>query len=57
MMTEGFAIKREDASQPDLFVEVIDFDHIDRNIYKVVNQLEIKGLEKRIAHRRMWNRM
>ena len=48
MMTEGFAIKREDASQPDLFVEVIDFDHIDRNIYKVVNQLEIKGLEKRI---------
>ncbi len=48
LMTEGFAIKREDASLPDLFVEVIDFDHPDRNFFKVVNQLEIKGLEKRI---------
>ncbi len=48
LMTEGFAIKREDASLPDMFVEVIDFDHPDRNIFKVVNQLEIKGLEKRI---------
>ena len=48
LMTEGFAIKREDASLPDLFVEVIDFDHPDRNIFKVANQLEIKGLEKRI---------
>jgi len=57
LMTEGFAIKREDASLPDLFVEVIDFSpvdtsqsgvSIDRNIYKVVNQLEIKGQERRI---------
>ena len=48
LMTEGFAIKREDASKPDLFVEVIDFEHTDRNIFKVVNQLEIKGMEKRI---------
>lgn len=48
LMTEGFAIKREDASLPDLFVEVIDFDHTNRNIFKIVNQLEIKGVEKRI---------
>lgn len=48
LMTEGFSIKREDASLPDLFVEVIDFENIDRNIFKIVNQLEIKGLEKRI---------
>ena len=48
LMTEGFAIKREDASKPDLFVEVIDFDNVDRNIFKVVNQLEIKGAQKRI---------
>ena len=48
LMTEGFAIKREDASQPDLFVEVIDFKDTERNIFKVVNQLEIKGTEKRI---------
>ena len=48
LMTEGFTIKREDASQPDLFVEVIDFKNVERNIFKVVNQLEIKGAEKRI---------
>ena len=48
LMTEGFTIKREDASQPDLFVEVIDFKDIDKNIFKIVNQLEIKGTEKRI---------
>ena len=48
LMTEGFAIKREDASKPDLFVEVIDFNDVDRNIFKVVNQLEIKGGQKRI---------
>ena len=57
LMTEGFTIKREDASLPDLFVEVIDFSPLetsqcgvstDCNIYKVVNQLEIKGSEKRI---------
>ena len=48
LMTEGFAIKREDASKPDLFVEVIDFRDADRNIFKIVNQLEIRGLERRI---------
>ena len=48
LMTEGFTIKREDASQPDLFVEVIDFKDVDKNIFKIVNQLEIKGVEKRI---------
>ena len=48
MMTEGFTVKREDASLPDLFVEVIDFKDIDKNIFKIVNQLEIKGLERRI---------
>ena len=48
LMTEGFTIKREDASKPDLFIEVIDFKDVERNIFKVVNQLEIKGTEKRI---------
>ena len=48
LMTEGFTIKREDASRPDLFVEVIDFEKTERNIFKVVNQLEIKGTQKRI---------
>ena len=29
-------------------MEVIDFKDVDRNIFKIVNQLEIKGLERRI---------
>ncbi|MBR2772498.1 MAG: type I restriction endonuclease subunit R [Bacteroidales bacterium] len=48
LMVEGFSIKREDASLPDLFVEPIDFEHAERNIFKIVNQLEIKCMEKRI---------
>ena len=48
LITEGFSIKREDTSQADLFIEPIDFEHPDNNIFRIVNQLEIKGLEKRI---------
>ena len=48
LITEGFAIKREDASKADLFIEPIDFSTEGDNIIRIVNQLEIKGLEKRI---------
>ena len=48
LITEGFSIKREDASMADLFIEPIDFSAEANNIIRIVNQLEIKGLEKRI---------
>lgn len=48
LMVEGFYVKREDASLTDLFVEPIDFEHPKHNIFKIVNQLEIKGAERRI---------
>ena len=48
LITEGFAIKREDASKADLFIEPIDFCTEANNIIRIVNQLEIKGTEKRI---------
>ena len=48
LITEGFSIKREDASKADLFIEPIDFSAEANNIIRIVNQLEIKGLEKRI---------
>ncbi len=48
LITEGFALKREDASLPDLFVEPIDFATESNNIFRIVNQLEIQGREKRI---------
>ena len=48
LITEGVAIKREDAALPDLYIQPIDFDVPENNLFKIVNQLEIKGLEKRI---------
>ncbi len=53
-LSDGFMLKREDRSQKDVLIELIDFDGIndsaknDCNIYKFVNQLEIVGSEKRI---------
>ena len=48
LITEGFTIKREDCSKSDIFIEPIDFTTESNNIFRVVNQLEIKGTEKRI---------
>lgn len=48
MVSDGFLLKREDRSQKDLFIHLIDYSPAERNVYKVVNQLEIVGYEKRI---------
>jgi len=50
LMVEGFSLKRDDNSLPDLYVEPIDFGgkSLSNNIFRVVNQLEIKGAETRI---------
>lgn len=50
LMTEGFSLKREDAALPDLFIEPIDFskDGTKNNLFRIVNQLEIQGAERRI---------
>ena len=47
---DGFTIKREDPSKPNLYINVIDFDpkHIKRNSFKFVNQFEIDGEHTRI---------
>ncbi|MBA2115574.1 type I restriction endonuclease subunit R [Bremerella alba] len=51
-VSDGFLLKREDRSQKDLYIQLIDYEAVDpasdTNIYKVVNQLEIEGREKRI---------
>lgn len=55
-MVEGFSIKREDFTLPDLFIEPINFDEFTndsdkdktKNIIKIVNQLKIKGKCDRI---------
>jgi len=49
MLMDGFALKREDRNQKDLWVHLINFDNPTQgNTFKVVNQLEITGYEMRI---------
>ena len=72
MVSDGFLLKREDRSQKDLYIQLIDYADLGEfripdvstlatviaeqkanyasghNIYKIVNQLEITGYEKRI---------
>lgn len=55
LVSDGFLLKREDASQKDLYIQLIDFasvaegtDTNDKNIYRIVNQMEIQGYELRI---------
>lgn len=45
---EGLIIKREDKTKQDLYINFIDYENPEKNIIKVVNQLEIQGTEKRI---------
>ena len=72
-VSDGFLLQREDASQKDLYIQLIDFESVvlaleseaidqlkvaesslsylprqDRNIYRIVNQMEIQGYELRI---------
>jgi type I restriction enzyme R subunit len=52
LIGDGFVFKREDRNKKDLFINLIDYSGAkngeDKNIYKIVNQLEIQGFEKRI---------
>ena len=47
-LSDGFLLKREDRTQKDIFIQFIDYSEADQNIYKIVNQLAIKGYEMRI---------
>ncbi|TCP25140.1 type I restriction enzyme R subunit [Tenacibaculum skagerrakense] len=48
LVADGFSFKREDRSQKDIWIYLIDFSERNQNSYKFVNQLEIVGYEKRI---------
>ncbi|EMY6820234.1 type I restriction endonuclease subunit R [Vibrio cholerae] len=47
-VSDGFLLKREDASQKDLYIQLIDYVDLDNNCYRIVNQMEIQGYEQRI---------
>lgn len=44
-ITEGFILRREDKSKKDLFIRLIDCENVENNIFKVVNQFEVQGME------------
>lgn len=41
LLCDGFILNREDRTQKDLYIELIDFDNTENNIFKAVNQFEI----------------
>lgn len=45
MISDGFIFTREDRTQKDIFINLIDFDTSENNIFKIVNQFEIDGLD------------
>ncbi|MCF6437189.1 type I restriction endonuclease subunit R [Pseudoalteromonas sp. MMG022] len=47
-VADGFLLKREDASQKDLYIQLLDYVGIENNRYRIVNQMEIQGYELRI---------
>lgn len=46
MISDGFIFTREDRTQKDIFIEFINYDEPEKNIFKVVNQVEIQGSEQ-----------
>ncbi len=48
LVSDGFLLKREDRSQKDIWVYLIDYNESNNNTYKIVNQLEIVGYQRRI---------
>lgn len=47
-ISDGYNLKREDPKKKDFRVYFIDYSEKNNNTYRIVNQLEIQGFEKRI---------
>ena len=48
MLCDGFIFNREDRTQKDIFIELIDFENPENNIFKAVNQFEIVGMNNQM---------
>lgn len=48
MLCDGFILNREDRTQKDLYIELVDFNTLENNIFKVVNQFEIEGINNQL---------
>jgi len=47
-ISDGFIMKRENHKDKDLYIQFIDYDKVENNDFKIVNQFEIVGDHKRI---------
>ena len=45
LISDGFILK-EKADDKDIYIEFINYDDVNSNNFKIVNQLEIMGYEK-----------
>ena len=48
MISDGFIFTREDRTQKDIFINLIDFETPENNIFKIVNQFEIVGVDNQM---------
>ncbi len=48
MIIDGFVFNREDRNKKDIFIELINYGEPEKNIFKIVNQLEIEGYNYQI---------
>ena len=48
LISDGFIFNREDRTQKDLYIELIDFAALENNIFKAVNQFEIEGVNNQL---------
>lgn len=44
LLCDGFILNREDRTQKDLYIQLVDYQHPENNIFKIVNQFEIEGV-------------
>ena len=48
LLSNGFILNREDRSQKDLYISLIDFETPENNIFKIVNQFEVEGIANQL---------
>ncbi len=48
MIIDGFVFNREDRDKKDIFIELLNYEEPEQNIFKIVNQLEIEGYNYQI---------
>lgn len=48
MISDGFIFTREDRAEKDIFINLIDFETPENNIFKIVNQFEIVGVDNQL---------